>query len=97
MIGQLLRHAANQFVPEGSISFLQRRRERSTREVEDHETGALLGRVTLRVGDVAAMPADIRHHGFSPKRSMRLVWESGSPKLPAPYASGKMPPTPVQF
>ncbi|HZF06492.1 MAG TPA: hydroxyquinol 1,2-dioxygenase, partial [Patescibacteria group bacterium] len=54
-------------------------------------------RVTMKAGDVAAMPADIRHRGFSPKRSMLLVWENASPELPALYASGKMPPTPVQF
>ena len=66
-------------------------------EVEDHETGALRARVTMRAGDVAAMPADIRHRGFSSKRSMLLVWENASPELPSLYASGKMPPTPVQF
>jgi len=66
-------------------------------EVEDRDTGALRARVTMRAGDVAAMPADIRHRGFSPKRSMLLVWENASPDLPALYASGKMPPTPVQF
>jgi hypothetical protein len=51
----------------------------------------------MKAGDVAAMPADIRHRGFSPKRSMLLVWENASPDLPELYASGKMPPTPVQF
>ena len=66
-------------------------------EVEDRETGAVRARVTMRAGDVAAMPADIRHRGFSPKRSMLLVWENASPELPQLYASGKMPPTPVQF
>ena len=66
-------------------------------EVEDRETGALRARVTMRAGDVAAMPADIRHRGFSPKRSMLLVWENASPELPALYASGQMPPAPVQF
>ncbi|HEX2437958.1 MAG TPA: hydroxyquinol 1,2-dioxygenase [Methylomirabilota bacterium] len=66
-------------------------------EVEDRETGAVRARVTMKAGDVAAMPADIRHRGFSPKRSMLLVWENASPELPALYASGKMPPTPVQF
>ena len=49
----------------------------------------------MKAGDVAAMPADIRHRGFSPKRSMLLVWENASPELPQLYASGKMPPTPV--
>jgi hypothetical protein len=66
-------------------------------EVEDRETGAMRARVTMRAGDVAAMPADIRHRGFSPKRSMLLVWENATADLPALYASGKMPPTPVQF
>jgi hypothetical protein len=51
----------------------------------------------MRAGDVAAMPADIRYCGFSPKRSMLLVWENASPELAALYASGKMPPIPVQF
>jgi hypothetical protein len=51
----------------------------------------------MKPGDVAAMPADIRHRGFSPKRSMLLVWENASPELPKLYASGKMPPVPVQF
>jgi hypothetical protein len=66
-------------------------------EVEDRDTGAVRARVTMRAGDVAAMPADIRHRGFSPKRSMLLVWENASPELPALYAAGKMPPAPVQF
>ena len=34
----------------------------------------------MKPGDVAAMPADIRHQGYSPKRSMLLVWENGSPE-----------------
>jgi hypothetical protein len=66
-------------------------------EVEDRDTGAVRARVTMKAGDVAAMPADIRHRGFSPKRSMLLVWENASPELPVLYASGKMPPAPVQF
>ena len=66
-------------------------------EVEDRDTGAVRARVTMKAGDVAAMPADIRHRGFSPKRSMLLVWENASPELPQLYASGRMPPTPVQF
>jgi hypothetical protein len=66
-------------------------------EVEDRETGALRARVTMKPGDVAAMPADIRHRGFAPKRSMLLVWENASPELPALYAAGKMPPAPVRF
>ena len=66
-------------------------------EVEDRDTGALRARVIMKPGDVAAMPANIRHRGFSPKRSMLLVWENASPELPALYASGQMPPAPVQF
>jgi hypothetical protein len=66
-------------------------------EVEDRETGALRARVIMKPGDVAAMPADIRHRGFAPKRSMLLVWENAAPELPGLYAGGKMPPTPVQF
>ena len=54
-------------------------------------------RVTMKPGDVAAMPADIRHRGYAPKRAMLLVWENASPDLPSLYASGKLPPTPVQF
>jgi len=66
-------------------------------EVEDRDTGAVRARVTMKAGDVAAMPADIRHRGFSPKRSMLLVWENATPELPQLYASGKMPPSPVKF
>ena len=51
-------------------------------EVADKATGALRARVTMKAGDVAAMPADIRHQGFSPKRSMLLVWENASPDCP---------------
>jgi hypothetical protein len=51
-------------------------------EVADRVTGALRARVTMKPGDVAAMPADIRHQGFAPKRSMLLVWENASPELP---------------
>ena len=66
-------------------------------DVEDRDTGAVRARVTMKPGDVAAMPADIRHRGYAPKRAMLLVWENASPDLPALYASGKMPPAPVQF
>ena len=43
----------------------------------------------MRAGDVAAMPADIRHQGYSPKRSMLLVWENASPELPELIATGR--------
>jgi hypothetical protein len=53
--------------------------------------------VTMRAGDVAAMPADIRHQGYSPKRSMLYVWENATPGIPGLYESGKLPPYPVEF
>jgi hypothetical protein len=43
------------------------------------------------------MPADIKHKGFAPKRSMLLVWENADAKLPGLYASGKLQPYPVDF
>ena len=51
----------------------------------------------MKAGDVAAMPADIRHQGYSPKRSMLLVWENASPELPELIASGRAPIHPVEF
>jgi hypothetical protein len=66
-------------------------------EVEDRDTGALRSRVVMKAGDVSAMPADIRHQGYSPKRSMLLVWENADPKLPELLSSGKLPPTAVDF
>jgi hypothetical protein len=66
-------------------------------DVQDKETGRPRAKVTMRAGDVAAMPADIRHQGYSPKRSMLLVWENATPGLPELYESGKLPPYPVEF
>jgi Hydroquinone 1,2-dioxygenase large subunit N-terminal len=66
-------------------------------EVADKVTGALRARVIMKPGDVAAMPADIRHQGFAPKRSMLLVWENGSPDLPELIATGRAPTYPVDF
>jgi hypothetical protein len=43
------------------------------------------------------MPADIRHQGFSRKRSMLLVWENGSPKIPEMVRSGEAPVVAVKF
>ena len=43
------------------------------------------------------MPADIRHQGYAPKRSMLLVWENGDPALPDLIASGRTPTYPVEF
>jgi hypothetical protein len=66
-------------------------------DVEDRDTGAVRAKVVMKPGDVAAMPADIRHQGYSPKRAMLLVWENASPELPALIASGKLPTNPVDF
>jgi hypothetical protein len=66
-------------------------------DVQDRETGAPRARVLMKAGDVAAMPADIRHQGFSPKRSMLLVWENADPALPELYAKKKLKPNPVDF
>jgi len=64
-------------------------------EVADRVTGSLRARVTMKPGDVAAMPADIRHQGYAPKRSMLLVWENASPELPELIATGRAPTYPV--
>jgi len=61
------------------------------------DTGEPLARVIMKAGDMAAMPAYCRHQGFSPKRSMLLVWENGSPSLVDDIKSGKAPSVPVTF
>lgn len=66
-------------------------------DVKDGQTGNPKAVVTMRAGDIAAMPADIRHQGFSNKRSMLLVWENGSPKIPDLVRSGKAPTVPVKW
>jgi Hydroquinone 1,2-dioxygenase large subunit N-terminal len=66
-------------------------------DVEDRDTGAVRAKVVMKPGDVAAMPADIRHQGYSPKRAMLLVWENASPELPQLIASGKAPTYPAEF
>jgi len=68
-----------------------------TWEVEDRDTGAVRSRVIMKAGDVSAMPADIRHQGYSPKRSMLLVWENNSDKIPEAIASGQAPTYPIEF
>ena len=68
-----------------------------TWEVEDRDTGAVRARVVMKAGDVSAMPADIRHQGYSPKRSMLLVWENNSGDIPDLIASGQAPTYPVEF
>jgi hypothetical protein len=71
--------------------------DKITWAVEDRDTGAMRSRVTMKSGDVAAMPADIRHQGYSPKRSMLLVWENNSSAIPDLIASGKLPTYPIEF
>ena len=66
-------------------------------EIKHKETGEPRARVICRAGDVCAMPADIRHQGYSPKRSMLLVWENNSSSIPELIASGKAPVVPVVF
>jgi hypothetical protein len=66
-------------------------------EIADKNTGAPRARLTMKAGDVAAMPADIRHKGYSTKRSMLLVWENVTPDLPKRYERGELKPYPVEF
>ena len=65
--------------------------------VEDRDTGAARAKVTMRAGDVSAMPADIRHQGYAPKRAMLLVWENADPDLPGLISSGQLPSVPIQI
>jgi len=65
--------------------------------VDDGKTGRPRAKVTMKAGDVAAMPADIRHKGYSPKRSMLIVWENNDAGLPAMYGKGELKPYPVEF
>lgn len=53
--------------------------------------------VTMRAGDVSAMPGDIRHKGKSPKRCLLLVWENGSPEIMEMIKNGTVPMVPVEF
>ena len=66
-------------------------------DVEDGETGRPRAKVTMKAGDVAAMPADIRHKGYSPKAldSDRLGEQRRPPA--ADVREGRMPPYPVEF
>lgn len=66
-------------------------------DVKDGKSGKPRATVTMRAGDVSCMPADIRHQGYSNKRSMLLVWENGSPIIPDLVRSGKAPVVPVEF
>jgi hypothetical protein len=66
-------------------------------DIDDKFTRAPRAKVIMNPGDVAAMPADIRHKGYSPKRSLLLVWENGDPRLPEMYAHGELKDYPVEF
>ena len=66
-------------------------------DIENKSTGRPMAHVVMRAGDVAAMPANIRHRGYSPKRSMLIVWENNDAQLPSLYGSGKLKPYPVEF
>lgn len=63
----------------------------------DKNTAEPRARVIMKAGDMAAMPADCRHQGFSPKRSMLLVWENGSPQVVYDIQEGRAPVNPVSF
>jgi hypothetical protein len=63
----------------------------------DKTTGKPLARVIMKAGDMACMPAYCRHQGYSPKRSMLLVWENGSPNLVYEIQKGETPEVPVKF
>lgn len=66
-------------------------------EVKHKDTGKLRARIIMKAGDICCMPADIRHQGYSTKRSMLLVWENGSPMIPELISQGKAPIVAVQF
>jgi hypothetical protein len=68
-----------------------------TWQIGDKNTAAPKALVTMKAGDVSSMPADISHRGFSPKRSMLLVWENMTPGLELRYSSGELPPTAAEF
>ncbi len=66
-------------------------------DIENKATGAPVAKVTMKAGDVAAMPADIRHRGYSPKRSMLIVWENNDNAVADLHQRGKIPPYPVEM
>jgi len=68
-----------------------------TWDVKDKESGQPRAKVVMRAGDVSCMPADIRHKGYSSKRSMLLVWENASATLPELVRKGLAPVVPVTF
>lgn len=66
-------------------------------DIEDKITGMPACKLVMKAGDVAALPADIRHRGYAPKRSMVLVWENNDGTLPHRHAVGELTPYPVVF
>jgi hypothetical protein len=66
-------------------------------DIEEKATGKPLAKVVMHAGDIAAMPADIRHRGYSPKRSMLIVWENNDNRVAELHQSGQIPPYPVEF
>ena len=68
-----------------------------TWDIGDKDDGTPIAKVIMKAGDIAAMPANIRHQGYSTKRSMLMVWENATMSLPERYASGELQPYPVDF
>jgi len=66
-------------------------------DIEDKATGKPISKVIMKAGDVAAMPANIRHRGYSPKRSMLIVWENNDNHVATLHATGQIKPYPVEF
>ncbi len=64
-------------------------------QIEDRGTGMPRAKLVMRPGDVAAMPADIRHQGFAKKRAMLLVWENADPEVPRLHQCGRLPVSPA--
>lgn len=64
-------------------------------QIEDRHTGMPRAKLVMRAGDIAAMPADIRHQGFARKRAMLLVWENADPAMPKLHQDGLIGPSPL--
>ncbi len=79
------------------VEWFNQHSDEITWRVGDQESGALRAVVTMKAGDVACMPADIRHKEFAPKRSMLLVSENLTPGLEKRYAGGELQPVPTEF
>jgi hypothetical protein len=64
-------------------------------QIEDRRNAMPRAKLVMRAGDVAAMPADIRHRGFARKRAMLLVWENADPAVPELHRTGQLPVSPA--